>query len=64
MNKIIRYLTSKYLLKRSISGWGLFDYFHDTFSYMFTQANSLVWGNFTLFKNYFYQNLFNTLINF
>ncbi len=31
---------------------------------MFTQANSLVWNNFTLFKNYYYQNLFNTLVNF
>lgn len=63
-NKVIRYIAGKYLLKRSISGWGLLDFITDVLRDMYKKTNSLVWSNWTLFKNYFYQNLFATLTNF
>ncbi len=63
-NKIIRYLSGKYLLKRSISGWGVFDYMTDLLRDLYSKTNDLIWNNFTLFKNYFFQNTFALLINF
>lgn len=63
-NKVIRYISGKYLLKRSIAGWGLLDFITDVLRDMYKKSNNLVWTNWTLFKNYFYQNLFATLTNF
>lgn len=63
-NKALKYVASKYMLKRSISGWRLFDYLSSLFKHLFSKSNKLVWGNWTLFKNYFYQNLFAVMYNF
>ena len=51
------------MLKRSIAGWGVFDYLMDNFRYLFRKADNMVWSNYTLFKNYYYQNLFAIILN-
>ena len=53
-NKMIAHISSKYMLKRSIAGWGVFDYIMDNFRYLYKKADNMVWSNFTLFKNYYY----------
>lgn len=63
-NNALKYVASKYMLKRSVSGWRVFDYLSSLFKHLFSKANKLVWGNWTLFKNYFYQNLFAVMYNF
>lgn len=63
-NEAIRYLSSKYQLKRSIGGIGVFGYLHDIMIEFFSKPNNLVYRNFTLMKNFFYQNLFSMLQNY
>lgn len=63
-NKMLRYISSKYMLKRSNRGWLVFDYSQSVLKNLFSRANDLVFGNWTVFKAYFYQNLFSTMYNF
>lgn len=35
----------------------------DNFRYLFRKADNMVWSNYTLFKNYYYQNLFAIILN-
>lgn len=51
---MISHISSKYMLKRSIAGWGVFDYIMDNFRYLYKKADNMVWSNYTLFKNYYY----------
>ncbi len=64
LNHLIKFLSSKYELKRSLLGWNILDYITNLLRNLFSKANYMVWGNWTLFKNYFYQNLFATMYNF
>ncbi len=63
-NRILNFLTSKYLLKRSTGGWGMLDYIVDLVRTIYNQSNSLVWSNFNIFKQYFFQNLFQAIYHF
>lgn len=57
-NKIIGYISKKYGLRTRTGGYGIYSFIKSSIKEMFSQANKMVWGNFTLYKNYFYQNLF------
>lgn len=61
--KVLRYLAGRYKLKRSTSGWVVFDDISAAVKQVFSKANNLVWNNFTTFKMYYYQNLFAVLYN-
>lgn len=61
--KVLRYLAGRYKLKRSTSGWVIFDDISAAVKQVFSKANNLVWNNFTTFKMYYYQNLFAVLYN-
>ena len=61
--KVLRYLSGRYKLKRSTTGWVVFDDISAAIKQIFSKANNLVWNNFTTFKMYYYQNLFAVLYN-
>jgi hypothetical protein len=62
--KVLRYLAGRYKLKRSTTGWVVFDDISAAIKQVFSKANNLVWNNFTTFKMYYYfQNLFAVLYN-
>lgn len=63
-NKLLRHLGSKYMLKRSVGGWGVFDYLQNILKQLYSKANSMVFSNWTIFKAYYYQNLFAVMYNF
>lgn len=63
-NKTLRYIASKYMLKRSNKGWLVFDYTQNVLRHLFSKSNDLVFSNWTIFKSYFYQNLFSVMYNF
>ncbi len=64
VNLMIRYINSKYLLKRSTSGFGLFDYVRDLMGELFSKINSDVWMSWMLFKKNFFQSLFSVMYNY
>lgn len=53
-NQLVLYMSNKYLLKKSVGGYGMVDVLSDFFRYMYSKTNNLVWSNFSLMKNYFY----------
>lgn len=57
-NKVLKFLNKKYQIKLRTEGWYVYNYIKGELKEMFDKANKMVWGNFTLFKNFFYQNLF------
>ena len=63
-NKLLRHLGSKYMLKRSVGGWGVFDYLQNILKQLYSKANDMVFSNWTIFKAYYYQNLFAVMYNF
>ena len=63
-NKLLRHLGSKYMLKRSVGGWGVFDYLQNILKQLYSKANDMVFSNWTIFKAYYYQNLFAIMYNF
>ena len=63
-NKLLRTLGSKYMLKRSVGGWGVFDYLQNILKQLYSKANDMVFSNWTIFKAYYYQNLFAVMYNF
>ena len=63
-NNMIRYINSKYLLKRSTGGFGLFDYVRDLMGEMFSQIDSQVWMSWSNFKMNYFQSLFSVMYNF
>lgn len=54
LNNILKYIGSKYMMKRSVSGWTIYDYTLNSLKDLFSEANNMVWGSWTLFKNYYY----------
>ena len=63
-NKILKRISGKYSLKRSTRGWNLFNYIINVIRGIFTDANSMVWSNWNVFKMYYFQNLFAALYHF
>lgn len=63
-NRILRLIGSKYMLKRSTGGWAIYQYVHDMMKMLYSKSNDLVYSNWTIFKAYFYQNLFAIMYNF
>ena len=61
--KVLRYLSGRYKLKRSTTGWVIYDDIAAAVKLIFSKANNLVWNNFNTFKMYYYQNLFAVLYN-
>lgn len=61
--KVLRYLSGRYKLKRSTTGWVIYDDISAAVKLIFSKANNLVWNNFNTFKMYYYQNLFAVLYN-
>ena len=61
--KVLRYLAGRYKLKRSTTGWVVFDDISAAMKEVFSKANNLVYNNFETFKMYYYQNLFAVLYN-
>lgn len=57
-NKILKYLNKKYQMKLKTQGWYIHNYIKGSLKEFFEKGNKMIWGNFTLFKNFFYQNLF------
>ncbi len=64
VNLMIRYINSKYQLKRSSSGFGLFDYVRDLMGELFSKINSEVWMSWSLFKINYFQSLFSVMYNY
>lgn len=54
INKVMKYIEGKYKLKRSTGGWSIYRYIIGSLKYMLSYSNDLVWGNYTLYKNYYY----------
>lgn len=63
VNKALRSVGSKYLLKRSTGGWGIYTYTHDMIKLLFMKSNELVFSNWTIFKSFYYENLFAIMTN-
>ena len=62
--KILRYITNKYLLKRSVSGWGLFSKISKIFKNLNSGEISRNSENMTVFKRFFYRRLFSKLFSY
>lgn len=56
-------MNSKYSLKRKTHGWKILSLFQGVIQTMFSQANDLVWQNYNVYKQYFYQHLFMVKLN-
>ena len=63
-NKILNYVKNKYLLKRSVSGWGLLDKITKIFKNLNSPEIENHSQNMTVFKKYFYHNLFSMLFSY
>lgn len=57
-NKVIRYIGVKYGMKRSTSGWEIFEYLKMMLHLLFGEIDPLAYSNWTVFKQVYYQNLF------
>lgn len=62
--KVLRYVTSKYMLKRSTVGWYFLQELNSMMKSMYSLSDQSVWENWDLFKNYFYQNLFSVMYTY
>lgn len=63
VNKSLRNVGFSYLLKRSTAGWQIYSYLSDMLKMLFQKSNDTVFSNWTLFKAYYYQNLFSIMTN-
>ena len=63
VNKALRSIGSTYMLKRSTGGWGIYSYTHDMIKMLFRKSNDQVFSNWTMFKAYYYENLFSIATN-
>lgn len=63
-NKVIRYIGVKYSLRRSTSGWEIFDYMKMMIHLLFRSVTPLAYSNWSVFKQVYYQNLFAVMKNF
>ena len=53
-NNVLKYVNKTYQIKLSTNGWYIHNYMKGALKDMFDKANKMVWGNFTLFKNFYY----------
>ena len=63
INKVLRQIAINYRLKRRTGGWGLYTYVFDVLRLLFSKSNDMVFSNWTIFKSYYYENLFSTMHN-
>jgi hypothetical protein len=62
--KVLRFVTNKYMLKRSTVGWYFLTELNSMMKSMYSLSDQSVWENWDLFKNYFYQNLFSVMYTY
>lgn len=63
-NKVMRFISVKYKLKRSTSGWEIYDYTKMMIHLLFRSLSPLAYSNWSIFKQVYYQNLFAVMKNF
>lgn len=54
----MHHIASKYMLKRSTMGWRIYNILVNALKYTFSESTELVWTNFNLYKNFYYQHIF------
>ena len=59
--KILKFITSKYMLKRSVSGWTLYEYLDNLFKNVIKNQEEKNWENMKIFKKQFYKSIFSLL---
>jgi hypothetical protein len=62
--KVLKYITNKYMVKRSTYGWYYLQELTSMMRSMYSMSDQSVWDNWDLFKNYFYQNLFSVMYTY
>lgn len=63
-SETLKQVASKYNLKSSLHGSKIFAFLHFFNTLLYSKITQNVWDNYTLLRNYFYQNLFAILQNF
>lgn len=63
VNRIIRKIGSTYLLKRSTGGWSIYSYAHDMIKMIFEKNDNIDFSNWSLFRSYYFNNLFAVMHN-
>jgi hypothetical protein len=64
VTRTFRYLLGKFLLSRSTMGCRFYDIINALVQAVSSKADSTVWDNWGLFKQYYYENLFSVLETF
>lgn len=59
--KILKYITSKYMLQRSVSGWTLYEYLQNLFNNIIENQEEKNWQSMKKFKKQFYKSIFSSL---
>lgn len=62
--KNIRYISSKYMFKRSTYGWYFLQEISAMLKSLYQRANSQTWEQWDLFRDYYYKNLFSIMYSF
>jgi len=63
ISKAMRNIAYDMKLKRSTGGRRIYDFINENMKAMFSKSNDLVFSNWTIFKAYYYENLFNVMTN-
>lgn len=63
-NKVMRFISVKYKLKRSTSGWEIYDFTKMMIHLLFKSLSPLAFSNWSIFKQVYYQNLFAVMKNY
>lgn len=62
--KNLRYITTKYNIKRSTYGWYFLQELSSMMKSLYSKANSQTWEQWGNFKNYYYSNLFSVMYTY
>jgi hypothetical protein len=62
--KNLRYITSKYNIKRSTYGWYFLQELSSMMKSLYSKANSQTWEQWNNFKTYYYSNLFSVMYTY
>lgn len=62
--KNLRYITTKYNIKRSTYGWYFLLELSSMMKSLYSKANSQTWEQWSNFKNYYYSNLFSVMYTY
>lgn len=57
-NKVLRYVSMKYHLKRSTSGWEIYEYLRQLFHSIFSALDATTLNNFSAMKQVYYQSVY------